>query len=280
MSFDASRSKSETVVELITKIVPITLTGKTPLHQACIRLDIPLIEQLVQFGADINAQDKDKATALHYAVLYQNLFPAGLNVRRPRGYRSKATNTDFFNDYIACRCTRNSDGLFDQDQFAVLHEPGKWSHFNVVVLLVDNGAADVSASDQHGRTPLMIAATLGYVGIVEYLIEKGAIVDQIDYFGKTALNNAVSSEHDDVANILQQRMLNKTSLLPAGKLKFNETDLHIATGRGLLRCVETLLRNGADPNAVDESLYRPLHIAIESRAEKRFMKCSDMIAIA
>jgi hypothetical protein len=39
--------------------------GKTPLHEAAERGNVEAIKALIDFGADLNAQDKDKYTALH-----------------------------------------------------------------------------------------------------------------------------------------------------------------------------------------------------------------------
>jgi len=250
----------------------MSATGKTPLHQACIRLEIPPIEDLLQLGdssVDINARDIYKATSLHYAVLYQQLS-IGVPHRREGvvpGYSSKAIRQDDQDDYLACldlsedeKCACDPDRL---EMFSRVR-PGGHSHVKVIRMLLDHGA-DLAASDLHGRTPLMIASSLGYVDIAHCLIEKGADVEQVDIFGTTALNEAVRCGHDDLASLLLPRISKtKISMLPAEEVRFNETDLHIAAGRGFVRSVETLLRYGADPNVADDSLYRPLHIAIEN----------------
>ena len=44
---------------------------------------------------------------------------------------------------------------------------------DVIKLLVDLGA-DVNAADDYGITPLMAAANLGEVSIIQFLIDRGA----------------------------------------------------------------------------------------------------------
>ena len=40
---------------------------KTPLHYACWKGHLPIVEYLISKGADIEAEDMDEATPLHYA---------------------------------------------------------------------------------------------------------------------------------------------------------------------------------------------------------------------
>ena len=42
----------------------------TPLHVACHRLSVELIERLLEKGADINGTDEKMETCLHYAIRY------------------------------------------------------------------------------------------------------------------------------------------------------------------------------------------------------------------
>lgn len=62
--------------------------------------------------------------------------------------------------------------------------------------------ADVDARDEHGQTPLMLAAHLGYPSVVERLIRAGANVDAQDDMGGTALMSAVDKSHGTIAKML------------------------------------------------------------------------------
>ncbi|KAF2309141.1 hypothetical protein GH714_000792 [Hevea brasiliensis] len=62
--------------------------------------------------------------------------------------------------------------------------------------------ADPNKTDYDGRSPLHIAATIGYEDITLFLIEKGVDVNISDKFGNTPLLEAVKSGHDEVASAL------------------------------------------------------------------------------
>ena len=50
----------------------------------------------------------------------------------------------------------------------------------LTVALFLGGALDVNAADNYGITPLMVAANMGEVPIIQYLIEKGADLGAYD----------------------------------------------------------------------------------------------------
>ena len=72
-------------------------------------------------------------------------------------------------------------------------------------LLIINGA-DVNAKVNDGSSPLISAASKGYKGVCELLIENGAEVNQMsktvtgEY--KTALDLALDQSHEDIVNLL------------------------------------------------------------------------------
>ncbi|MCY4328964.1 MAG: ankyrin repeat domain-containing protein [Endozoicomonadaceae bacterium] len=86
--------------------------------------------------------------------------------------------------------------------------------------LIQNGALEVNQTLQieeaeffssektnHSYTPLMVAAKSGLINMVEYFIQRGAVIDQqID--GMTALMYAVLREHKDVAIFLLEKGAN------------------------------------------------------------------------
>jgi ankyrin repeat protein len=63
--------------------------------------------------------------------------------------------------------------------------------------LVEHGA-DVNASGQHGWTALHAASYQGLNDVIEYLVSKGAKIDQKDEFGQTALSISLSVLTKDI----------------------------------------------------------------------------------
>jgi RNA polymerase sigma factor (sigma-70 family) len=78
------------------------------------------------------------------------------------------------------------------------------------LLLVERGA-DVtlarggSGSKRAGWTPLHYAAGMGFPALVQPLLERGADPSRPDEEGKTPLDVAIDSKHDDIATVLRSR---------------------------------------------------------------------------
>ena len=70
--------------------------------------------------------------------------------------------------------------------------------YPVIKLLVDRGA-DVNFSNSLGITPLMYASTKD---IARLLLEKGAIIDEVDNQGRSALRHMVENKHYDASDLL------------------------------------------------------------------------------
>lgn len=61
---------------------------------------------------------------------------------------------------------------------------------------------DIDDADNDGNTPLMIAASLGKVNFVHFLLDNGAEVNNKNYNGETALHRAAQSGNNEVIDIL------------------------------------------------------------------------------
>jgi ankyrin repeat protein len=109
--------------------------------------------------------------------------------------------------------------------------------FNEIKNLIKNGA-DVNYADNYGKTPLMRACWSSTAPvIVEYLIEKGALVNAVDYKGATSLfyiiNDTLKSGHS---------------------IEFNKKAEEI---------LKILIKNRADLDHKDNEGYRFIHKVIQ-----------------
>ncbi|KAL3440438.1 ankyrin repeat-containing domain protein [Aspergillus insuetus] len=73
----------------------------------------------------------------------------------------------------------------------------------VVDYLDKNSRLEVQ--DQHGNTPLLIAASRGHMGAVEWLVAHGVNLDHGNYFGQTAASLAAQEDHIDLLLWLVRR---------------------------------------------------------------------------
>lgn len=109
------------------------------------------------------------------------------------------------------------------------------------------------------RTALHIAVENGCLGLVNFLLEKGAEINKCDGKGWTSLHYAVFSGHVS----LIKRFLAKFSDVNSLRDKQQRTLLHLAAMHSEKEPTEILLNAGAEINAKDEKDYTPLHNAVE-----------------
>jgi len=121
------------------------------------------------------------------------------------------------------------DRLDDNDELTLLVTDS----LPMLRLLLDAGG-DPNAAGSKGTTPLMWTSGLGYEYLVALLLERGAVVDQRDSQGRTALMHAAMGP------------------IPLGKF---------------VDAIPLLLKAGADPNARDHKGRTALDLAQEAKHE-------------
>ncbi|UYV79819.1 PPP1R16B [Cordylochernes scorpioides] len=159
--------------------------GLTALHQCCIDASEPILRVLLEFGANVNAQDSERWTPLHAAATCGHLKLVALLVER--GADLLAVNADGNMPYDICEDEATLDliesemakkgitqALIDQVRATTEREmlaDMKW--------LLENGL-NLEYKDTQGATPLHVAAANGYVSVVEFLLQQGVAVDAAD----------------------------------------------------------------------------------------------------
>jgi ankyrin repeat protein len=198
--------------------------GSTALMHGAYAGTLAIMEALVEAGADVNARNARKASALHWAVA----DPAKMKLLL-------LTGAD-----VNARTTEGRTAL----HLAALQPMGA----PLVKLLLEVGA-EVDARSILGATPLFAAAAVS-VESTRLLLEKGADPNIPSQTGGTALMAARSSE---IVALLVARGADVNA-----RSKRGETALAAAAGRGDLMSVNLLLDQGADVNATDYRGYTPL----------------------
>ena len=148
------------------KIASLDSDGNSPLHLACEKGNKELIDVLLLAGADVNAINSKKATALHRLISSPDDDPAAIGILFSKAAAIEAKNSD--NEtalFMACRLDKVKTARF----------------------LVEKGAyVNVRRGRCPGWTPLYAAAVgsvnaeytdqqrVGFVKIIDMLIRNGA----------------------------------------------------------------------------------------------------------
>lgn len=152
-----------------------TAFAQAELADAASRGDKTAIERLLKSGADVNAQQGDGATALHWAA-----------------YRGDAALTERLLKAGAQPGVANHNGATPLWLAAMRGDAA-------VVRALLKGGADANEPLPLGRRPLMLAARSGQVDTVRALLEHGADVNAIETErGTNALMQAADQGHADV----------------------------------------------------------------------------------
>ena len=195
--------------------------------------DLEALRALLAAGAPVEAPQGDGATALHWAVYWNDAEAAALLLRA--GANASAAN-DLGVTPLLLACQNGSVEL--------------------VEMLLETGA-DVEARPESGETPLMAASRSGSIGAVRSLLGHGAAVDAVGTdSAQTALMWAAAAGHADVARRLIDR-----GARPDLASKEGFTALHLAARQGSLDTVSTLLEADAQVDAEAGDGSRALLVA-------------------
>ena len=102
----------------------------------------------------------------------------------------------------------NLNSSLDNDQTFPIHIASKYGSFKTIDYLLTHFPSQLNQADVFGQTPVFLAASSGYVNIVQYLVEKNAILDRgvrnpsNGRQGITALIIAMLNSHHQVVDVL------------------------------------------------------------------------------
>ncbi|KAJ8944327.1 hypothetical protein NQ318_016134 [Aromia moschata] len=183
--------------------------GLTALHQCCIDDNESMLLLLLEYGANVNAEDSEKWTPLHAAATCGHLKLVRILISR--GANLLAVNADGNMPYDIC-----------EDETALDYIESEMAKRGVTQQLIDETRAaterqmltdmkkmaasggNLECYDSQGATPLHIAAANGYISVVEFLLDHGVRTDVKDKDDWQPSHAAACWGHLEVLELLAQ----------------------------------------------------------------------------
>ncbi|XP_046358020.2 transient receptor potential cation channel subfamily A member 1-like isoform X2 [Haliotis rufescens] len=243
----------------------------TPLHRAAIFNHVPVVEFLIDKGADVNAKDIQERTPLLLAAskggwetvtcLLSNKADIKAKDHNNRNFMHLAVKFGGKLNQFGCSILQGIQHyLNEKDDFGCtpLHYASKEGHLLAIDDLLNMGAV-ISPKNNMKQSPFHFAARYGRFNTCKRLLESqnGAnIINETDGDGRTALHLAALNGHVKVVTLLLQKGA------VAARDRDSNTPLHLAASSDYTRCMRLLL--GVHANLLDVFNLRgdtALHVA-------------------
>ena len=242
---------------LMFAVVASAATEEENLLQAVSSGDVAQVRSLLERGASLASTAPDGSTALHVAVLGDNLEIADLLISAGADVEAR---TRYYVTPLSLACTNGNEamirrlleagadpaGTSEEGQTALMTASLNGNADALKVLLTRGVDVNVREPNR-GQTALMWAASEGNSAAAELLIEFGAEVRATSTSGFTPLLFAVKNGYIGTAKVLLDHGADANDTAPDGTSALNMAALNAHYELAVL-----LLQHGANPNAPDD----------------------------
>ena len=255
--------------------------GFTPLHSAALNGRLEIAQVLLDHGANSNAVDEIRETALHLVSrgeynsqdlgvrISRLLLKHGADVHAKNKYHHTALSLAAFNGRLEITRLLLDNGAnpnVENDQGSTpLHllSQGQYDSpehgVGIVRLLLERGI-DVNVSDRHQKTPLHSAASEGRLEIAQLRLDSGANANAENEERETELHLVSRGEYDSQEfGVGISRMLLKHGVDVHSVDKYHSTALSLASFNWSVENTQPFLDSGANSNVESDQGSTPLH---------------------
>ena len=179
----------------------------TALHYAILNNNIKLTQHLLDNGADVNIKDKDGNTALHLSLHHPDICKQIINHKPNKDLRNKLNETAWIKAYKNGGDIKNLLSLYDIDTIdkkseTALHYAIQNEDHEMIDLLLEKGS-NVNMKTYKLETPLHLATMNQDFTTVKKLLEhKPNNINSVSKNNKTPLFIAIENENLDLCKLL------------------------------------------------------------------------------
>ncbi|CAH1101713.1 unnamed protein product [Psylliodes chrysocephalus] len=287
--------------------------GETPLHLAARGCQTEVARHLINFVKDKKGDDKASSyvnevnendeSALHYVctvtkdevdvpnsdretakILLENGADIKLMTSKHESvfhYVAVAGNNDVVMEMISHMSPTDAQKALNRQNdhgWTPLLIAARKGHIDLVNNLLANHAR-VDVFDLEGRSALHLAAEQGYLQVCDSLLTHKAFINSKSRNGRTALHLAAMNGYIHLVKFL---IKDHNAVIDILTLK-KQTPLHLAAAFGQIEVCKLLLELGADIDATDEQGQKPIHAACQnnySEVAKLFLQQHPSLVMA
>ncbi|KAI5801200.1 ankyrin repeat-containing domain protein [Geopyxis carbonaria] len=163
-----------------------------------------------------------------------------------------------FHDLLTPTLYTNFHSILNERGQTPLHWAAEHDELNVAQRLLDRGAPIAARNIPDEEAAVHIAARCGSVGVLNFLLSRGASVDVVDKDGRKPMHSAAWAGQDECIRLL---LLDMPSCIERRSTITKASALHYATMAGNISTVGLLIDEGAHVDACDFRGATSLHMA-------------------